>query len=206
MNRRVLWTMIGLLWTFLIVFAVIKLFFGEWFVAAVENEKILQIGSFIDSSAAVTFIADVSVSFLAMHFYLCSCKQVWRLPVAVYAVLLSYTVFAVFVFSWNSVVASVLDILALICVPFLLRSSVKQTVSVFFLHEVGQILLLFVRSEPLYFASTNYATQFVILFDTYIWLVLYYLYSNLYKEKTIWENLGSPFSVIRRKRNSKKNS
>lgn len=206
MNKRVLWAMIVLLWVFLIGFAVIKLFFAEWFVAVVENDKILKIGSFIDNSFVLTAITDTLVSFLAMHFYLCSCKQVWRLPVTVYALLFAYTAISVLVFSWNSTVASVLDILALICVPLLLKSKVKQTISVFVLHEVGQILLLFVRSEPLYLASTNYATQFVILFDSYVWLMLYYLYSNLYKEKTIWENLGSPFSEIRRKRNLKKNS
>lgn len=206
MNKRVLWTMIVLLWVFLLSFAVIKLFFGEWFVAVVENEKILMVGQFIDGNKAVKLIVDTIISTIAMQFYLCSCKQIWRLPAKVYMILIAYTFSLNILYLWNASFASCVDLAAFVIIPLLIGSKITQTVCVLMLHYLGQFAVLFIRSEPIYFASTNYATQFVIIFDAYVWLVLYYLYSNTDKEKTLWEKLGSLCSAIRRLRNSKKNS
>jgi hypothetical protein len=198
--------MIVLLWVFLLSFVVIKLFFGEWFVTVVENEKILIMGQFIDEHKVVKLLVDTLVSILAMHFYLCSCKQLWRLKVSWYLSISAYILAINVGYLWNSSIILVVDLLGLIIFPILLKADIKQTIVVFLLHELGQPILLFIRSEPLYLASTNYATQFFLLFDVYVWLALYYLYSNMYKEETLWERLLFRFSVIRRKRNSKKNS
>jgi hypothetical protein len=206
MNKHVLRAMIVLLWAFLIAFSVIKLFFGEWFVAAVENEKILMVGQFIDEHKAVKLLVDTIISTIAMQFYLCSCKQDWRLPAKVYLILILYTFSLNILYLWNASFASCVDLAAFVVIPLLIRAKITQTVCVLILHYLGQFAVLFIRSEPIYLASTNYATQFVIIFDAYVWLVLYYLYSNTDKEKTLWEKLGSLCSAIRRLRNSKKNS
>lgn len=206
MNKRVLWTMIVLLWVFLIGFAIVKLLFGDWLVAVVENERILKIGSLIDGRWQIRILADTVISMIAMQFYLCSCKQVWRLPLYMYMILAGYTLILNIIYLWSAFVGFVIDLAAFILIPILMKAKISQTLCVLVLHHVGQITILFIRSEPMYLASTNYATQFVLLFDVYVWLVLYYLYSNLYKEETLWEKLGSPFSAIRRKMSSKKSS
>lgn len=206
MNRRVLWSMIILLWVFLIGFAVLKLFFGQEFSAIVGNPKLIQVGEFIDAHAWATILADTILSSLAMHFYLCACKRTWHLNYAAYGILISYVFVLVLVYRANPVIGMLLDLGGMILVPAVSKLSTKHWVSVFVLHQAGQILTLFVRSEPLYLLSTDYATQLVLCFDLYVWLAIYYLYSNLYREESIWENLLCPFSEIRRKLNLKRKS
>lgn len=205
MNKKVLWSMIILLWVFLLGFSVIKLFFADWFVAVAENEKILQVGNLIDSNSGITFIVDTILSILVMQFYLCSCKQVWQLKIHEYGALIIYTSILNLLYIVSTPVAMIIDLVGFIAIPLLLKANWKQTIFVFVLHQIGQCLTLFIRSEPIYLASTNYATQLIILFDMYIWLVLYYLYSNLYKEESLWERLGCRFSEIRRKLSLRKN-
>lgn len=206
MNRKVLWSMIVLLWNFLIGFAILKLFFAQEFLAVMDNPKIIQIGSFIDSHPWATVLADTILSSLAMHFYLCACKRTWHLSVLEYVSLIVYVLVLVLVYTLNSTLGMIMDLCGMILIPISIKIPTKHWVSVFILHQAGQILTLFVRSEPLYLASTDYATQLILVFDLYVWLVLYYLYSNLYKEESIWENLLCPFSEITRKLSLKRKS
>lgn len=206
MNRRLLQAVIILLWVFLGMFAVLKLFFNDWFLAVADNDKVALIGEYIDHHWMVKLFADTLLGVIGMQFYLCACKQVWRLQYSHYVWLTLYTLALNFCYLYNSQIASIIDLLGFVLIPMVLKCNLKQTVIVFILHQVGQILILFIRNEPLYLDTTNYATRFLLLFDAYVWLVLYYIYSNLYKEKTLWEWLGSPFSAMRRMRKLQKNS
>lgn len=206
MNKKVLQSMIGLLWIFLAAFCVIKVFFGEWFLTVVENERILFIGAFIETHVPIRILWDTFISLIAGHFYLCSCCRVWKFSCKTYLFLACYFLIITLCYSWNTLVATVLDLAVITILPLLMRAKFSQTVAVFILHHLGQALVLFIRSEPLYLASTNYATQFFLLFDVYIWLTLYYLYSNYNKEETLWEKALSFFLVIKQKRNLKKSS
>jgi hypothetical protein len=206
MNRKVLWSMIALLWGFLIGFVILKLFFAQEFLAVMSNPRIIQIGRFIDSHSWATVLADTILSSLAMHFYLCACKRIWHLSVIEYISLIVYVFVLVLVYKFNATLGMIMDLCGMILIPVSIKLSTKHWVSIFILHQAGQILTLFVRSEPLYLASTDYATQLILVFDLYVWLVLYYLYSNLYKEESIWENLLCPFSEITRKLSSKRKS
>lgn len=204
MNRKVLWSMIVLLWNFLIGFAILKLFFAQEFIAVMSNHKIIQIGSFIDLHPWANVLADTILSSLTMHFYLCACKKTWHLSVFEYVSLVVYVFVLVLIYRINSTLGMIIDLCGMIFIPILIKITTKHWVPVFILHQAGQILTLFVRSEPLYLASTDYATQLILVFDLYVWLVLYYLYSNLYKEESIWESLLCHFSVIKEKLNIKK--
>lgn len=206
MNRKVLWSMIILLWIFLTGFAALKLFFGQEFAAFVGNPKLIQVGEFIDTHTWAVLLADTVLSSLAMHFYLCACKRTWHLSSAAYGILIPYVFVLVLVYKANPAIGMLLDLGGMILIPTISKLPVKHWVSVFVLHQAGQILTLFVRSEPLYLLSTDYATQLVLCFDLYVWLIIYYLYSNLYREESIWENLLCPFSEIRRKLSSKRKS
>ena len=206
MNRKVLWSMIVLLWVFLISFSLLKLFFAQEFLAVVDNPRIIQIGNFIDSHVEITVLADVILSSLAMHFYLCACKRTWHLSGLEYISMVVYVFVLVLIYRFNAVLGMIMDICGMILIPISIKLPTKHWMSVFILHQIGQLLTLFVRSEPLYLASTDYATQLILVFDLYVWLMLYYLYSNLYKEESIWENLLCPFSGIIQKISLKKKS
>ena len=206
MNKKVLWSMIVLLWVFLIGFSVIKLFFADWFVAVVENERIVQIGNFIDTHLYARLLADVALSVLTLHFYLCACKKVWSLSLRWYITVVIYAATLNVCYLYMPYLAMSLDLIGLVVLPLLMQAERKQTIAVFILHQIAQPLTLIIRSAPLYLVDTNYATQFVLIFDLYVWLTLYYLHSNLYKEESLWERLACPFLEIRQKLNSRKKS
>ena len=206
MNKRLLQTVIGLVWFFLVAFCITKIFFGEYFVAVVTNDKLIMVGHFIDTHPAVTFLVNVLVGFFGAHFYYCACIQVWRLPESKYCIVFCHVLIAAFVSVFNAFIGTLLDFAAMIIIPILFNAKFKQIITIFCLHHLSAALSLFIRSEPLYLASTDYATTFILLFDAYLCIILYYLYSNLYKEETIWEFLFSRFSVIKRKMSLKRHS
>ena len=206
MNKRVLQAFIMLMWLFLIGFSILKIFFAEWFLTAVSNEKIISIGNYIDNSLILRIIVDSLIGIVTMHFYLCSCKQVWVLQPVHYLIMLAYALSVVFLELLIPQFTPIIDLLAVVVAPILLSCNFKQTALICFLHYAGQAALLFLRSEPLYLAGTNYAVVFILVLDVYVWLLLYYLYSNLYKEETLWNYLLSHFSEIRRRKNLKQNS
>lgn len=206
MNKKLLQAVIGLVWFFLTAFCIIKIFFGEYFVAVVSNDKLMMVGHFIDTHPAVTFLVNVLVGFFGAHFYYCACIQVWRLSESKYCIVLCHVIIVVLVSVFIPILGTILDFAAMIFIPILFNAKPKQVITIFCLHHLSAALSLLIRSEPLYLASTDYATTFILLFDAYLCIILYYLYSNLYKEETLWESLFSHFSVIRRKMSLKRHS
>lgn len=196
MNRQVLRSMITLVWVFLIGFAVVKLFFAEWLLASIDNEQVIQVGKFIDQHRWATVLADSFIGTLAIHFYLCSCKSMWRLRFIEYVCVFVYSVTLAIL---QPVVPSLVfsfDGLCFILVPILMGISWKRVLLVFLAHDVGQVLILFIRSQPLYLEGADYVTSLILVFDVYVWLLLYYLYANMYKE--VRTNGNSRNSLFRR--------
>lgn len=188
MNKKVLQTTIYLLWLFLLAFAIVKLFFGEWFSIQITNQKIIAIGKVIDENKWLKLTIDCIVSLLTAHFYLCAGVQKWALKWWQYLIILGLSVGVNFLYLWNANIATEINLIIMIAMPFLLGANYLSFVAVFLAHYLGQIAILFIRSEPLYLVDTNYATQFILLFDMHIWLALYYVYSNKYKgEIEVWE-------------------
>lgn len=186
MNKKVLQTTIYLLWLFLLAFAIVKLFFGEWFSVQITNQKIIAIGNFIDQNKWLKFTVDCFVSVLTAHFYICACVQKWALKWWQYLIVVGCSVGINLLYFWNENIATEFNLIMMIALPFLWHAPYFAFVLVFIAHYAGQLAILFIRSEPLYLIDTNYATQFLLLFDMYIWLALYYTYSNKYKGE-IWE-------------------
>ena len=191
MNKRVLWTMIVLLWVFLLSFAVIKLFFGEWFLIVVENEKILHVGNCIDQSRWLTLLAEALLGFLVTYFYLCSCKAIWRLRWIECFLVVVYSFVMAYFYPLFPTITSTVDGICLILVPILMKVNWKRVVVIFVANDLGQALSLFIRSQPLYLEGANYATSIILVADAYVWILLYYLYANMYKEVKVNGNSGT---------------
>ena len=206
MHKKVLKSVIHLMWLFIIGFCVLKIFFPEKLLLVIENEKVLLVGKFIDENWSMKMAADVLLGLLTYHFYLCACKQCKKLQNWQYFVLAAYMILIEIGYMWNPTVATILDLAALISFPVVIGSKLGQSIPIFFIHHIGQLGLLYIRSAPLYMVDNNYATLILLVLDGYCWLMLYYLYSNLHKEETIWESLVGSFSKTLQKLSSKKNS
>ena len=56
MNKKVLRTMITLVVVFLVALYVLKIFFPEQFVMAIQNEQFIAVGNFIDTNQFADYI------------------------------------------------------------------------------------------------------------------------------------------------------
>lgn len=138
MNKRVLRAVIVLLWVFLIFFSVVKLFFAEWFLTIVDNENIVHIGSVIDQSLWMTILANALTGFLAIHFYLCACKSVWKLSFFEYVCVLMYSLAIANLYELFPSITSIIDAGCFIIVPMIIGVNWKRVLGVFTAHTVGQ--------------------------------------------------------------------
>lgn len=206
MKRRPIILSIYLGWACLIALCIFKVFFPDAFAISVSNPRIILIGNFIDSHTWVEQGLLFLTSYFTFFFYLCACAQSWNLPAKSHIVLTAVTAVLCVIRFVSPSIGMIVDILAMVILPCLFHSTYDQFVVVFALHYVGQILLLLIRSKTVLLIGTDFASQFILSIDAYLWLVLYYLYSNLYKEEPLWEEFVRLFSATAHRKRSKRNS
>lgn len=194
MNKRVLRTMIILCWVFLVAYAILKLVpqLADKFVIVVNNERIISAGRFIDSHIWLQQIIYGLTTLLTYHFYLCACTKKWHLSWKQYIVLCVIIAITNTIKYYLPDYALIINMLIMIIYPFALKGDYRTFVIIFATHFIGQILLGFIRSEPLNQITYNTINGLIMCLDMYVWLLLYYLYSNLYKEKKFMGNLAPP--------------
>lgn len=193
MNKKVLKTVIHICWAFLICYAILKLFLAEQFVAVVNNDRIISVGRYIDSHTFLKQLVHTATSLLTYQFYLCACCRKWRLTRKQYIIAILTVVPSVFINWYFPMIGMQLSVILMFLLPYLFKATFKDTITIFIAHSVGQLLVAFIRSEPLNLIDVNIVTQLICTIDAYIWLVLYYLYSNIYKESLFMGSLMPPF-------------
>lgn len=194
MYKRVLRTMIILCWVFLLAFVLLKTVpaLSDKFVASINNEKIVEIGQFIDGRAWLQQVVYGFTTLLTYHFYLCACAQTWKLSLKQYVVLCGVIAATNTLKYYVPSIALTVNVLLMVTYPFLLKSDYRRFIIIFATHYLGQIAICFIRSEPLNALVYNTISSIIMCADMYVWLLLYYLYSNMYKEKKFMGNLAPP--------------
>jgi hypothetical protein len=192
MNKKVLKTTIYLCWAFLVCFALLKTVFAEQFLVAVNNENIIKTGRFIDQHTILQQAIYVLTTFATYHFFLCACIQKWSLTK------MQYLKLAIIVVVTNAIkffipsLSLIINMLVMVILPYRLKADYKSFVTIFVAHYLGQLAISFIRSQPLDLADVNTITALICTVDMYIWLLLYYLYFNIYKENFIMGNIAPP--------------
>lgn len=194
MNKNVLRTMIILCWVFLALYAVLKLVpqLASKFVIVVNNEKIVKAGRFIDSRVGLGDIIYFLTTLLTYQFYLCACCHKWFLSIKQYLVSLAIIVPTFIANVFIPQVALTLNFVAMIVLPYLLKADFRTFVIIFTTHTLGQLALGYIRSENLMCVDVNFLSQAIMLMDMYVWLLLYYLYANLYKGEKFMGKASPP--------------
>lgn len=194
MNKRVLRTMIILCWVFLALYAILKLVpqLASKFVIVVNNEKIVKAGQFIDEREWLGNIIYFLTTLLTYQFYLCACCHKWFLSIKQYLVSLAIIVPTFIANVFIPQVALILNFVAMIVLPYLLKADFRTFVIIFTTHTLGQLALGYIRSENLMCVDVNFLSQAIMLMDMYVWLLLYYLYANLYKGEKFMGKASPP--------------
>ena len=194
MNKNVLRTMIILCWVFLALYAILKLVpqLASKFVIVVNNEKIVKAGQFIDSRVWLQQMVYGLTTLLTYHFYLCACVKKWHLSWKQYLVLIAIIVATNTIKYYISSLCLIINVLVMVILPFALKGDYRTFIIIFVTHYLGQLAISFIRGAEISLVDLNTVSTFICGIDAYVWLILYYLYANLYKEKKFMGNFMPP--------------
>ena len=182
MNKKVLKTMITLVIVFLVALYVLKIFFPEQFVMAIQNEKIVEFGKLVDNNLWLHIILGTITSFATYWLYLCAVNSKWKLgyKYCILLIVISLSIQLLYYFVDTSV-STVLGTTAMVCLPAINPVSSRRVGIVFGVHSISQWLSTKIRGLPFMLVNVNYASVFILMCEGYFWLLLLYLYFNYKK-------------------------
>lgn len=192
MNKKVLRTLIYLCWAFLVAFALLKTVWAEQFAIAVSSPNIVKVGAFIDSHIWLKQFVNIFTTLLTYQFYLCACCHKWHLSWKQYLILVPIIIGLTYLNFYFPMVMVGVNFVFMFTVPLFLKAKYIDVVIVLATHTLGQLAISYIRSAPMAFVDYNIISQLICLIDMYVWLLLYYLYSNLYKENIIMGAAAPP--------------
>lgn len=173
-----------LCWVLLAICFIVKIFGGNFFNIVCENERFIKVCDYIENTFwyyVVSFISYYIINILIWlsviretHFKL---KQICILSVIL---LLGYIIKCI-----NSIAGLIVD-MCFIFIPFLFKAKWYNILLGFVLDFVFQFVSIIVKDLSLFnFIDENVVISLIFLIDYYIMLVLYYLYSNILKERNM---------------------
>ena len=184
MNKKVFISMLILTVSFLASLYVAKIFFPQEFVMAVQNERLLEIGNFIDSHKWSFYLFGICTSFLTYWLYLCAVchKKVLGIKeVVAILVTIGLSIGLQFV---DANLVTYVSIFSMIILPCMFNAKLRDVTIVYSVHGLAQILSLNIRSLPMYMIGIDSLSLFLMNLECFIWLILFYVIFN-YKKKEI---------------------
>ncbi len=171
---------------YLCAFYVLKFFIPDQLVLSIENERLILIGNYIDSHLWVKYLFGTLTSFVIYWLYLCAVCKRWYLNI-VQSIIVLIIIGLSNVFSQiDANLYSALSYTSFIILPLLFGAKLKEVAIVYTVHIFSQTLTLSIRNLPIYMTNINVLTIFIVGIESYIWLILFYIYYN-YKEKRLWD-------------------
>lgn len=168
---------------FLVGMYVLKIFFPQEFVLAVENERIIAIGNFIDSHLWLRYLCGEITSFITLWLYCCIACRRKRLGIKNIIIILISVVILRVLSIYDINLCTILNTCIFFILPAIVNGNLRWVATTFTIHSLAQYLSLSIRSLPLYFThSLNFVTTIMMSIDCYLWLILLYVISNYKKE------------------------
>lgn len=199
MNKRVFVSMVVLVVSFLFGMYILKFFFPEQFLFAIENETIIEIGNYIDSHAWAYYIVGIATSFLTYWLYLCAVCGKRKLSIKEMAIMLAVIGISIGISFLDEAAVSIVSYISLIALPVLFGCrNIKALAIVFSVHTLAQYLSLQIRDLPLFFTNVNTVTATIVGGECYLWLILFYIIYN-YKSEVKTNGLEIPSPVREQK-------
>ena len=176
-------TLIYTCWVVLACCFLVKIFGGNLFEIAVQNEKFINACNFVDDHiwvkmilACVTFVFSGYISLcIVMNEKILSRKNVMIfLPIMIIKSFISW---------YYPIVAFCLDVFTMFILPLLLKVKLKRVIVTFVLVLLFQFISLIIRNIGIKdFNINNTLISLIMQIDYYIMLILYYLHCFKNKE------------------------
>lgn len=182
MNRKVFVSMLALCVSFLAGCYFLKIFFPQEFVMAISNEKIVTIGTYIDSHQWLYYLCCGLTAFVTYYLYCGACSE--RLLLKWYEILeiISVIVLVRVVSFFDEPLSSGFQLASFLFLPYLMKGKLKNCAIVYTVHCISQGLSLSIRKLPMYLTNVNFATAFILTCEMYLWLTLSFIIFNYKKE------------------------
>lgn len=182
MNKKVLKTMIALVVVFLVAMYILKIFFPKEFVLAIENDAFVTIGNYIGNNDWARYLFGTITSFVTYFLYCSATTKRWKLKWYEYFYILIAIGLSIVVPMFFVELATYINIFSMIILPCVMGAEMRSVTIVYSVHGLAQILSLNIRNLPLYMKNINALTRYALIFECWLWLILFYLLYN-YKSK-----------------------
>lgn len=183
MNRKVFVSMLTLSIACLLIMYILKIFFPNEFLFAVENPRIVAVGEYIDNHPWAYYALGIITSFATYWLYLCAvCKKLylnWK-----ECLLVLFTIGLTIALGFVSEkLVTYINVCGMIILPFIMKANLKEVAIVYSVHGLAQILSLGIRSLPLNMENVCSLTLHMVGSECYLWLVLFYIILNYKKQE-----------------------
>ena len=179
MNKKVVKAMLALVVIFLVGLYILKIFIPDKFVMVIENEKLVEIGNYIDSHQWAYYLFGIVTSFITYWLYFCATIKKWYLNWWQILVVFAIIGGSIGLDFYNPVFAGVFTIVAMVIVPVIFKADGRYTLVVFGTHYLAQALTLEIRNLPIYLTSVNSMIFTLLTLEVYFWLLLFYIYPHI---------------------------
>ena len=170
-------------WVVLICCSLIKIFGGNYFEIAVQNEKFISICNYVDNNLWLKKILAAIMYMVSTYTYLCIALKEKHIKLK-HSLLLMPLMFTKTFLGWYyPIVAFILDIFILFIIPVIINKKLKWNIISFILLNVFQLISLLTKNFSIdNFNNNLFLVQTIYQIDFYIMLILYYLYTFKKKE------------------------
>lgn len=185
MNKKVLKTMIALVLIFLVGLYVLKIFFPGEFVLAIENDKIVKIGDYIDNNDWARYLFGIFTSFVTYTLYCSATCRRWFLSWWHYLVIFATIGVNLLLTIYDINLYTAFSISSFVLLPTLFGcNNIKNIAICYPIHLFSQSLTLSIRNITLFMTYNNALTRHVVGMECWLWLILlYFLFNYKYKKE-----------------------
>lgn len=198
MNRKVLKVMIALVVIFLCALYVAKIFFPEQFAMSIQNQTLVNIGTYIDTHAWSYFITQFAIGCLFDYMYFGAVCKKYKLHWSLFIIIVLYNIgFSTFyTFGSAELIMNMANIVVaisscyMILVPMFYTKELKPLSIAYCVNAVAQLLSLNIRGISLLMTNANSLIMILMSFECYLWMFLLLMLFN-YKNKKEAKNMGA---------------
>ena len=183
MNKKVFVSMLSLCIAFLAGLYIAKIFFPQEFMMSIQNERIIKIGTYIDTHKWLYYICCGVTAFVTYYLYCCASSGRLKLKLFEIIEIVGVVISIRLISFYDDTLATAIEMASFLFLPFLLNGKLKNCAIAYTIHVISQALSLSIRNLPIYLHSINFVTMFCFGIESYLWLVLTMAIFSYKKEK-----------------------
>lgn len=185
----------------LVFMYIVKIWFPEQFVMAIENKQIVKIGEYIDSNKWLYCVVYLVLGIISDYLYFGAICKTPRLKWQLITTMLIYNISFSCVYSFVDI-ATIdnfsyliigLSSIYMLLVPIFFTKELFPVSITYCTNAVSQLLSLSIRNMPLLLITNNILTTTLMSLECYFWLLLCFIIFNIKEKENKTMGIVKPF-------------